>query len=54
MSLQGRISELSEKHRQLDQKIQSAEKRPAKDPLQLTELKRQKLRLKEQLQNLGH
>ncbi len=32
MSLQGRISELANKHRQLDQKIEEEEKRPALTP----------------------
>jgi hypothetical protein len=50
MSLKGRISELSTKHRQLDQKISETQKHPSVDPLELKDLKRQKLKLKEQLQ----
>lgn len=53
MSIKGRISELSNKHRELDRHIQSAEKQPAQDPLQVMELKRQKLRIKEELRNLA-
>ncbi|MBD3769416.1 MAG: YdcH family protein [Rhodobacterales bacterium] len=49
MSLQGRISELANKHRQLDQKIEEEEKRPAADALRLSDLKRQKLKIKEEL-----
>ena len=49
MSLQGRISELSNKHRQLDQKINEEEKRPAADALRVKDLKRQKLKIKEEL-----
>lgn len=49
MSLQGRIFELANKHRQLDQKIAEEEKRPAADALRLKDLKRQKLKIKEEL-----
>jgi len=49
MSLQGRISELANKHRQLDQKISEEEKHPAADTLHLKDLKRQKLKIKEEL-----
>ena len=49
MSLNGRISELSNKHRQLDEKISETQKHPSVDPLELKQLKRQNLKLKEQL-----
>lgn len=52
MSIQGRISELSSKHRELDQKIQDAQKHSAADPLKLSEMKRRKLRIKEELSSL--
>lgn len=52
MSLQGRIEELSVRHRKLDEKIETEQKRPVYDITQLKELKRQKLRIKEELQNL--
>ena len=52
MSIENHISELSVKHRNLDAKIQSEQKSPAPNPLEITALKRQKLRLKEQLANL--
>ncbi|MEQ8320630.1 MAG: DUF465 domain-containing protein [Rhodospirillales bacterium] len=50
MSLNGRISELASKHRQLDEKISQTQKHPAADQLELKDLKRQKLKIKEQLQ----
>lgn len=53
MSIQGRKNELSNKHRELDMKIQNAQKSPAVDPIQISELKRRKLRVKEQLSNLN-
>ena len=52
MSIQGRIRELTHKHRELDQKIQHAQKHVAVDPLHISELKRRKLRIKEELSNL--
>lgn len=49
MSLQGRISELNHKHRELDHQIDEEAKRPAVDDLRLQELKRRKLKIKEEL-----
>ena len=40
MSLQGRIEELSVRHRKLDEKIETEQKRPVYDITQLKELKR--------------
>lgn len=52
MSLQGRIEELSVRHRRLDEKIETEQKRPIHDSTELQQLKRQKLRIKEELRNL--
>lgn len=49
MSLKGRISELANKHKDLDQKIDEEQKRPSADALRLKRLKREKLKIKEQL-----
>lgn len=53
MTMKNHINELSNKHRNLDHEIQSAQRSAAVDSLELTKLKRQKLRLKEQLLNLA-
>lgn len=53
MSIQNRINELSNKHRDLDDQIQSVQKNPARDTLEISRLKRKKLRLKEELSHLG-
>ena len=53
MSIENHINELSVKHRQLDEKIQVKQKSPAPDAIEIMALKRQKLRLKEQLANLA-
>ena len=52
MSLQGRIAELTNRHQKLDQEIHEHMKRPIADSLQLRQLKQQKLRIKEEIQEL--
>ncbi len=52
MSLQGRIEELTRRHAKLDEKIQDEQKRPAADDSTLRHLKRQKLRIKEEMSML--
>jgi len=52
MSLHGRITELTNRHEKLDQKIYEEMKRPASDSLQLRHLKQQKLKIKEELLDL--
>ncbi len=52
MSLQGRIEELSRRHRQLDEKIHDEQKRPVMDDQTVKDLKRQKLRIKEEMSML--
>lgn len=52
MTIEARIRELGNRHRQLDETIQREIVRPAVDPLQVREMKRQKLRLKEEITSL--
>ena len=52
MSIQGRIEELSSKHKELENKIKVQQKQPFTDTLHLTELKRRKLRIKDELHDL--
>ena len=52
MAIEGRIRELSLRHRTLDRAIEDEEHRPAADDLRLKDLKRKKLRLKEQMESL--
>jgi hypothetical protein len=49
MALESRIRELDARHRSLDTEIDEEAKRPAVDPLRLTEMKRQRLRIKEEI-----
>jgi len=52
MTIEARIRELGNRHRQLDTVIQQEVNRPSVDPLQVRELKRRKLRLKEEITSL--
>jgi Uncharacterized small protein len=52
MALDARIRELGSRHKSLEQAIQDELRRPYADELRLQELKRQKLRLKEQIESL--
>ena len=52
MALEARIRELGSRHRSLEDAIQDELRRPASDDVRLKELKRQKLKLKEELETL--
>ncbi|MDO1558818.1 DUF465 domain-containing protein [Brevundimonas sp. 2R-24] len=52
MAIDARIRELGNRRRQLDAAIHQEETRPMADSLQIRTLKRQKLRLKEQIESL--
>ncbi len=49
MTLSSRLQELRKKHESLSEKVEMAQRSPATDDLQITELKKQKLRLKEEI-----
>lgn len=52
MAIESRIRELDTRHRRLDATIQEEMNRPFADSMKLSELKRQKLKLKEQIAGL--
>ena len=52
MSLEARIRELSERHKRLDAAIAAELKYPAGDDVRMQELKRKKLRIKDELSHL--
>ncbi len=54
MALDAHLAELSEKHRALDRKIEEELARPTADDLKIAEWKRQKLRLKDEIERLKH
>lgn len=50
MTLDTHLNALSEKHHKLEEAILSEEQRPYPDQIKITELKREKLRIKDQLE----
>jgi hypothetical protein len=52
MAIEARLRELGVKHQTLDRAIQDETSRPAADAVRVRELKRQKLRLKEEIETL--
>jgi hypothetical protein len=54
MSLNSHLQELRKKHQQLSMEVEEAQRSPASDDLAITDLKKQKLRLKEEIERLSH
>jgi hypothetical protein len=52
MAIDARIRELDNRHQHLERAIEDELSRPAADDLRVRELKRQKLRLKEEMESL--
>ncbi|PCH97295.1 MAG: DUF465 domain-containing protein [Rhodobacteraceae bacterium] len=53
MSLSSHITELKKKHEELSTKVASIQNYPSTDPLAVAELKKQKLKLKEEISRLS-
>ena len=52
MAIEARIRELGVRHQSLERAIEDEVSRPAADAIRLRELKRKKLRLKEEMESL--
>nr|WP_306268361.1 DUF465 domain-containing protein [Pararhizobium sp. IMCC3301] len=52
MSMDAHLSKLQERHATLEQKISEANQHPSFDSLELSEMKRRKLLLKEEIERL--
>ena len=52
MALGAHVAELTDKHRALEQQIESEMARPSVDTMIISELKREKLRIKDELERL--
>jgi hypothetical protein len=52
MTLAAHLAELSEKHRLLEMKIQEELARPGSDDLQISKLKREKLKIRDEMTKL--
>ena len=54
MAIQARIAELEQQHHALEKRIAEALKHKSTDDLEIVELKRQKLHLKDEIERLQH
>lgn len=54
MTLSSHLQELRKKHKTLSEEVEAAQRSPATDDLTITQLKKQKLRLKEEITRLSH
>ncbi len=54
MSVSSHVQELRKKHQTLSDQVEAAERSPSCDELEIRQMKRQKLRLKEQIERLAH
>lgn len=54
MSLSSHLQELKRKHESLASKVEEAQRSPGAPSMELTSLKKQKLRLKEEIERLQH
>ncbi len=52
MSVGAHVSELKKKHEDLSRKVEEAQRSPGTDDMTIQELKKQKLRLKEEITRL--
>lgn len=54
MTMEDRVESLKARHARLEQEITDEVHRPLPDTVHVTELKRQKLKIKEEIQRLQH
>lgn len=53
MSMSSHLAELKRKHEHLDQTVEELQRSPGSDGLELASLKKQKLKLKEEIERLS-
>ena len=54
MSLSSHLQELRKRHQDLSVEVETAQRSPAADDLAITALKKQKLKIKEEIERLSH
>lgn len=54
MSLSSHLVELKKKHDHLSNEVEVAQRAPSTDGLEIAEMKKQKLKLKEEIERLSH
>ena len=53
MSLSSHVEQLKKKHQDLSDKVEEAQRAPGTSDLEIADLKKQKLRIKEEIERLG-
>lgn len=54
MSVASHVQELRRKHQVLSDKVDALQRQPGSDELDIAQMKKEKLRLKEEISRLGH
>lgn len=54
MSMSSHISELQKKHQQLSEKVEVVQRSPGSNDLEIASLKKEKLRIKEEISRLSN
>ncbi|MEO1138845.1 MAG: YdcH family protein [Pseudomonadota bacterium] len=54
MSLGSHVEELKKKHQALSEQVEAAQRAPGMSDLEISDMKKQKLRLKEEIHRLTH
>lgn len=54
MSMDSHLEELRRKHQALSEQVEAAQRAPGTSDQEITELKKEKLRLKEEIERLSH
>ena len=53
MSLHSHVDELNKKHQALSEQVEAAQRAPGSNDFEISDMKKQKLRLKEQIERLS-
>ena len=54
MALSSHVEELKKKHQALSEQVEAAQRAPGMPDLEISSMKKQKLRLKEEIERLSH
>ncbi|MFB2532831.1 DUF465 domain-containing protein [Paracoccus sp. p4-l81] len=54
MSMDSHLAELKRKHQQLSDRVETIQKSPGSSDAEISQLKKEKLKLKEEIERLGH
>lgn len=54
MSMDSHIAELKRKHQELSDQVEAIQRAPGSSDAEISQLKKEKLKLKEEIERLGH